>query len=97
LAWCFFAHGAQKALGWFGGYGFSGTWPSSPNRRTSPPRSHFWPICAEFLGGIGLILGFLGRVAAFWHCLQYVGGRGHGPLALRLFRKLVRQSKGRRH
>jgi len=21
----FFAHGAQKALGWFGGYGFSGT------------------------------------------------------------------------
>ena len=21
----FFAHGAQKVLGWFGGYGFSGT------------------------------------------------------------------------
>jgi putative oxidoreductase len=21
----FFAHGAQKALGWFGGYGFTGT------------------------------------------------------------------------
>jgi putative oxidoreductase len=21
----FFAHGAQKALGWFGGYGFAGT------------------------------------------------------------------------
>jgi len=26
----FFAHGAQKALGWFGGYGFSGTMGSSP-------------------------------------------------------------------
>ena len=26
----FFAHGAQKALGWFGGYGFSGTMGFSP-------------------------------------------------------------------
>jgi len=25
----------------------------------------FLAICAEFLGGIGLVLGFLGRVAAF--------------------------------
>ena len=25
LGLVFFAHGAQKMLGWFGGYGFSGT------------------------------------------------------------------------
>src|SRR5437016_258250 len=31
------------------------------------------------------------------HRLQHDSGRSHGPLALRLFRKLVRQPKGRRH
>ncbi len=31
----FFAHGAQKALGWFGGYGFPQCWRSWP----LPPNS----------------------------------------------------------
>jgi putative oxidoreductase len=26
LAVVFFPHGAQKVLGWFGGYGLAGTW-----------------------------------------------------------------------
>jgi putative oxidoreductase len=61
----FFAHGAQKALGWFGGYGFSGTMGFFTNMMHIPAVFAFLAICAEFLGGIGLILGALGRVAAF--------------------------------
>ena len=61
----FFAHGAQKALGWFGGYGFSGTMAFFTQQAHIPAAFAFLAICAEFLGGIGLILGLLGRVAAF--------------------------------
>jgi len=61
----FFAHGAQKALGWFGGYGFSGTMGFFTHMMHIPAPFAFLAICAEFLGGIGLILGALGRVAAF--------------------------------
>jgi len=61
----FFAHGAQKALGWFGGYGFSGTMGFFTGMMHIPAPFAFLAICAEFLGGIGLIAGALGRVAAF--------------------------------
>ena len=61
----FFAHGAQKTLGWFGGYGFSGTMGFFTKVMHIPAPFAFLAICAEFLGGIGLILGALGRVAAF--------------------------------
>jgi putative oxidoreductase len=61
----FFAHGAQKALGWFGGYGFSGTMGFFTHVMHIPAPFAFLAICAEFLGGIGLILGALGRIAAF--------------------------------
>ena len=61
----FFAHGSQKALGWFGGFGFSGTMGFFTHMMHIPAPFAFLAICAEFLGGIGLILGFLGRIAAF--------------------------------
>src|ERR1700745_1570993 len=61
----FFAHGAQKALGWFGGYGFSGTMGFFTHMMHIPAPFAFLAICAEFLGGIGLIVGLLGRIAAF--------------------------------
>jgi len=61
----FFAHGAQKALGWFGGYGFSGTMGFFTGMLHIPAPLAFLAICAEFLGGIGLVVGALGRVAAF--------------------------------
>ena len=61
----FLAHGAQKALGWFGGYGFSGTMGFFTQMMHIPAPFAFFAICAEFLGGIGLILGALGRIAAF--------------------------------
>jgi putative oxidoreductase len=61
----FFAHGAQKVLGWFGGYGFSGTMGYFTNVAHIPAPFAFLAICAEFLGGLGLLLGALGRIAAF--------------------------------
>ena len=65
LGGVFFAHGAQKALGWFGGYGFTGTMGFFTQQMHIPAVFAFLAICAEFLGGIGLAVGFLGRVAAF--------------------------------
>jgi putative oxidoreductase len=59
----FFAHGAQKMLGWFGGPGFAGTMQSFTQMGV-PNVLAFLAIAAEFFGGIGLIVGFLGRVAA---------------------------------
>lgn len=61
----YFPHGAQKVLGWFGGYGFSGTMDFFTNQMHIPAALAFLAICAEFLGSLGLLVGFLGRVAAF--------------------------------
>src|SRR4051812_28908058 len=60
----FFAHGAQKMLGWFGGAGFSGTMAGFTNGHI-PAAFAFLAIAAEFFGSIGLIFGVLTRVAAF--------------------------------
>lgn len=61
----FFAHGAQKMLGWFGGYGFHGTMGFFIQEMHVPAVLAFLAICAEFFGGLGLIVGFLTRIAAF--------------------------------
>src|SRR5580698_9225309 len=61
----FFAHGAQKMLGWFGGYGFTGTMGFFTGVMHIPAPFAFLAIAAEFFGGLGLILGFLTRIAAF--------------------------------
>ena len=61
----FFAHGAQKLLGWFGGPGFSGTMGMFTGYLHIPAPLAFLAIAAEFFGGLGLILGFLTRIAAF--------------------------------
>jgi putative oxidoreductase len=61
----FFAHGAQKMLGWFGGYGFSGTMGFFTQQLHIPAPFAFLAICAEFFGGLGLLVGLLSRVAAF--------------------------------
>ena len=60
-----FPHGAQKALGWFGGYGFSGTIDGLGKSMGIPPIFAVLAIAAEFLGALGLITGTLTRVSAF--------------------------------
>jgi putative oxidoreductase len=64
LGFLFFVHGAQKALGWFGGYGFSKTVDAFHSYMGIPAPLTMLAIAAEFLGGIALIVGLLSRVAA---------------------------------
>jgi len=59
----FFAHGAQKMLGWFGGFGFHGTMGAF-TQMGMPAALAFLIICTEFFGGLGLIVGLLTRIAA---------------------------------
>ena len=59
----FFTHGAQKVLGWFGGYGASATIQGF-SKMGLPPVVTVLVMVAEFGGSILLILGFLTRLAA---------------------------------
>jgi putative oxidoreductase len=64
LALVIFPHGAQKALGWFGGGGFRTTMDGFAHMGIPAPLA-FLAIVAEFAGSIGLVLGCLSRIAAF--------------------------------
>ena len=59
----FSAHGAQKLLGWFGGFGFHATMGFFVHMGM-PAAMGLLIICTEFFGGLGLIVGLLTRVAA---------------------------------
>ncbi len=61
----FFPHGMQKLLGWFGGYGFSGTLGFFTHNLHIPALFAVLAILAEGLGSLGLLTGLLTRVAAF--------------------------------
>jgi putative oxidoreductase len=60
----FFAHGAQMALGWFGGAGLQSTVRAFRENLRIPAPLAMLAVAAEFLGGLGLIVGLLSRVAA---------------------------------
>jgi putative oxidoreductase len=63
LALVMFPHGAQKALGWFGGAGF-GTTMASFGKLGIPAVFAVLAVLTEFLGPIALLLGLLTRIAA---------------------------------
>ncbi len=64
LACVFFPHGAQKALGWFGGYGLTATMGFFTGKMGIPPLLAALDIAAEFLGPVALLFGAFTRVAA---------------------------------
>lgn len=64
MAAVMFPHGAQKALGAFGGHGFEATMKSFTEDQGLPWIVAFLVIVAEFLGAIGLFFGFLTRLCA---------------------------------
>lgn len=68
----YFAHGAQKLLGWFGGYGFHGTMGFFEHLGMPAPVA-FLIICTEFFGGLGLIVGLLSRIAALGIGVEMIG------------------------
>lgn len=59
-----FPHGAQKLLGWFGGYGLEGTLGFFTNQLGVPMIVAILVILGESLGALGLITGFLTRFCA---------------------------------
>ncbi len=65
LAVAIFPHGAQKLLGWFGGFGYKGTMGYFTQTLGIPTVFGFLAIVAEFFGSLALIAGFLTRPAAF--------------------------------
>ena len=58
-------HGAQKLLGWFGGFGFTGTMGFFTEQMHVPAAIAFLVIMGESFGALGLIMGFLTRFSAF--------------------------------
>jgi putative oxidoreductase len=59
----FFAHGAQKTFGWFGGRGLSAT-VAGFRQMNIPPAAATLAALVECLGGLALTVGFLARPAA---------------------------------
>lgn len=57
-----FPHGAQKLLGWFGGYGFTGTMNFFTTTAGLPWIIAFAVIVIEFFGALCFITGFATRV-----------------------------------
>ncbi|QPJ63632.1 MAG: DoxX family protein [Candidatus Nitronauta litoralis] len=59
-----FPHGAQKLLGWFGGYGFNGTMGFFTDTMGMPWIMGFTVIMVEFFASLALIAGALTRLSA---------------------------------
>ncbi len=59
----FFAHGAQRMLGWFGGDGFQVSMGGYAHMGIPVPVG-LLIICAQLFGGLGLVVGLLTRIAS---------------------------------
>ena len=89
----FFAHGAQKMLGWFGGFGFHGTMASFAHMGMPAPVA-LLIICTEFFGGLGLIVGLLTRIASLGVCGLMIGAIFMVHLANGFFMNWMGTQKG---
>jgi putative oxidoreductase len=69
----FFAHGAQKMLGWYGGPGLASSMRTFTEHLHLPSTLAFLVIAGELLSGIGLIVGLFSRIAALVIALTMVG------------------------
>ena len=68
-----FPHGAQKLLGWFGGYGFNGTMGFLTGTAGLPSLIALMVILIEFFGSLFLIAGFATRIAAIGIIANFAG------------------------
>lgn len=62
LAFVLFPHGAQKLLGWFGGFGFAGTMTYFTETVKLPWLIGLLVIVIEFFGPLALLVGFAVRL-----------------------------------
>lgn len=66
-------HGAQLLLGWFGGFGFSGTMAFFTGDAGLPWLIGFLVIMIQFFGSLFILTGFLTRLNAFGMSIIVVG------------------------
>jgi putative oxidoreductase len=64
LGFLFFVHGSQLMLGWFGGFGLSGSMHFFTQQLGIPAPFAFLGIAGQFFGGCLLLAGLAGRLAA---------------------------------
>ena len=57
-----FPHGAQKFLGWYGGFGFNATMGFFTDTVHLPWMIGFLVIVIEFFGSVSLMIGFASRI-----------------------------------
>lgn len=76
-----FPHGAQKLLGWYGGFGFTGTLGFFTEQMHLPWLVALLVIIGESFGSLGLLIGLLTRFTAASMALIMVGAIGlvHWP------------------
>jgi putative oxidoreductase len=89
-----FAHGAQKLLGWYGGHGFENTLQTLNTYLKLPRLLGALVILTEFLGGLGLIFGFLSRLAAVGILAAMLGAVVMVHYAFGLFMNWAGEQKG---
>lgn len=68
-----FPHGAQKLLGWFGGFGFTGTMNYFTGALHLPWIIALLVILIEFFGALMLITGTATRLAALLIIINFIG------------------------
>lgn len=59
-----FPHGAQKLLGWYGGFGYAGTMGFFTETMGLPSIVAFLIIIGESVGSVAMLLGFMTRFTA---------------------------------
>lgn len=89
----FFAHGAQKVFGWFGGYGFAATLQFMGGLGI-PKAMAVLAIAAEFGGSILLILGALTRLGALGIISIMLGAMATVHLKVGFFMNWAGDQKG---
>ena len=89
-----FPHGAQKLLGWFGGYGFDGTMGFLTGSVGLPWIIGFFVIIIEFFGALALIFGFATRIVSIGLIALFAGIVFTGHLNHGFFMNWSGQQKG---
>jgi putative oxidoreductase len=89
-----FPHGAQKLLGWFGGYGFEGTMGFLTGAVGLPWILGLLVIVAESFGALALVAGLFSRAAAFGIAAVMVGAVATSHLANGFFMNWSGQQAG---
>jgi putative oxidoreductase len=89
----FFAHGAQKTFGWFGGYGFHAT-VGAFSQLGMPLGLALFVIFTEFFGGLSLIFGLFSRLAGLGITALMLGAIATVHYKFGLFMNWYGQQKG---